>query len=81
MPLTILTHPLIQHKLTILRDMLEAGQAVPFVLDGEPQGWHLWVIVDLQEDHKILNNAGMLILAEASLSLKEYIEGGERDGA
>ena len=67
-------------ELTTLRDMLEAGQAIPFILDGEPQGWNLWVIEDLQEDHKVLNNTGMLILAEASLSLKEYVEGGERDG-
>jgi phage protein U len=67
-------------ELTALRDMLKAGKAVPFILDGEPQGDGLWVIESLNESHKVINNAGTLMLAEVSLSLKEYVEGGGSDG-
>jgi phage protein U len=68
-------------ELTALRGILEAGKAVPFVLDGEPQGWHLWVIESLSEEHKVLNNSGTLILAEVSLNLKEYVEDGGKNGS
>lgn len=67
-------------ELAALREILEKGKAIPFVLDGEPQGWHLWVIENLSEDHKVLDKVGTLILAEVSLSLKEYIEDGGRGG-
>ena len=66
-----------KEELKTLREILESGKAVPFILNGEPQGEGLWVIESLGENHKILNNSGALILAEASLSLKEYIEDGE----
>jgi phage protein U len=70
-----------KEELTALRDMLKAGKAVPFILDGEPQGDGLWVIESLNENHKVINNAGALVLAEASLSLKEYVEGGDTVGS
>lgn len=69
-----------KEELKALRDMAEKHEAVPFVLDGEPQGWNLWVLESLNVDHKVLNNTGALILAEASLSLKEYVEDGDEDG-
>ena len=61
-------------ELITLRKMLEAGKAVPFILDGEPQGWNLWVIESLSEDHKTLNNTGALVAAQVSINLKEYVE-------
>ena len=66
-----------KEELKKLRDILESGEAVLFVLDGEPQGWDLWVLEGLDEEHAVLNNTGALVLAEVSLSLTEYIEGGE----
>jgi len=69
-----------KEELAELKDILEAGRAVPFVLDGEPQGWHLWVLEHLNVEQRILNNTGALILAEVTLNLKEYAEGGEEVG-
>jgi phage protein U len=63
-----------KEELTTLRGMLAAGKAVPFILDGEPQGDGLWVLENVSESHKVINNVGALILAEVSLSLKEYVE-------
>jgi phage protein U len=68
-------------ELTALRGMLTAGKAVPFILGGEPQGDGLWVIESLNENHKVVDKAGALRLAEVSLSLKEYVEGGDSDGS
>jgi phage protein U len=64
-------------ELSTLRDMLKAGKAVPFVLEGEPQGDGLWVVEDLNENHKVISNTGALLLAEVSLNLKEYVENGD----
>ena len=63
-----------KEELEKLREILEKHEAVLFVLDGEPQGWDLWVLESLNEDHKIHDNHGTLKLVVVSLSLKEYVE-------
>ena len=67
-------------ELNALREIFSKHEAIPFILDGEPQGEHLWVIETLNEDHQVLNNSGALIIVEVSLTLKEYVESGA-DGA
>ena len=48
--------------------------AVPLILDGEPQGDGLWVLESIDEKHEIIDNYGTSIAVEVSLKLKEYIE-------
>ncbi|GHV45290.1 hypothetical protein FACS1894204_04010 [Synergistales bacterium] len=67
-------------EITALLEMLNAGKAIPFILDGEPQGDGLWVIESMGVEHKTLSNKGTLVLAEVSLNLKEYVDGGGADG-
>lgn len=67
-------------ELEALRELLSRHEAVPFILDGTPQGDHLWVLESLDEKHEVLNSTGALIVAEVSLTLKEYVESGA-DGA
>ena len=63
-------------ELEALRGVLSRHEAVPFILDGTPQGDHLWVLESLDEKHEVLNSTGALIVAEVSLTLKEYVESG-----
>ena len=69
-----------KEELNELREMLNKHKAVPFILDGEPQGDGLWVLEGLleglDENHEIIDNHGMTIVAEVSIKLKEYIEVG-----
>ena len=65
-----------QEELNELREILNNHKAVPFILDGEPQGDGLWVLEGLDENHEIIDNHGMTIIVEVSLKLKEYIEVG-----
>ena len=63
-----------KEELSTLHDVLTKHQAVPFILDGEPQGDGLWVLEGLDEKHEIVDNHGASIAVEVSLKLKEYIE-------
>ena len=63
-----------KEELSTLHDVLTKHQAVPFILDGEPQGDGLWVLEGLDEKHEIVDNHGTSIAVEVSLKLKEYIE-------
>ena len=63
-----------KEELNTLHDVLTKHQAVPFILDGEPQGDGLWVLEGLDEKHEIVDNHGASIAVEVSLKLKEYIE-------
>ena len=63
-----------KEELNTLHDILNKHKAVPFILDGEPQGDGLWVLEGLDETHKIIDNHGTSIAVEVSLKLKEYIE-------
>ena len=62
-----------KEELNELREILNNHEAVPFILDGEPQGDGLWVLESLDENHEIIDNHGMTIIVEVSLKLKEYI--------
>ena len=63
-----------KEELDMLHEVLNNHIAMPFILDGEPQGDHLWVLESIDEKHEIIDNHGTLIAAEISLKLKEYIE-------
>lgn len=63
-----------KEELTRLREIMNTGEAVLFVLDGEPQGDAYWNITALSEAHKIIDNEGRTISAEVSVSLKEYLD-------
>ncbi len=60
-----------------LRKMLSDHEAVPFILDGEPQGDGLWVLEGIDENYELIDNHGTFIIIEVNLKLKEYIEVGE----
>lgn len=55
-----------------LRELRDKGTAVEFVLNGSSVGDNLWVVEDLSEDWRRLDNTGQLIYAELSVSLQEY---------
>ena len=61
-------------ELTTLHDILKNHEALPFILDGEPQGDGLWVLESIGENYEVIDNKGAVIAVEVSLKLKEYIE-------
>ena len=61
-------------ELDTLHQILTRHEAVPFILDGEPQGDGLWVLENIDEKFEIIDNQGTLIAVEVSLKIKEYIE-------
>ena len=63
-----------KEELNNLREILNKHEAVPFILDGEPQGDGLWVLESLNENFEIIDNHGTFISINVSLNLKEYIE-------
>ena len=63
-----------EKEIEILRDLLNNHEAVPFILDGEPQGEGLWVLESIGENYEIIDNHGTAIAVEVSIKLKEYIE-------
>ena len=65
-----------EEELTALRKILTDHEAVPFILDGEPQGDGLWVLEGMDEKYETIDNHGMAVVVEVSLKLKEYIEVG-----
>ena len=63
-----------KEELEGLREILTNHEAVPFILDGEPQGDGLWVLEGLDESYEVIDNQGTFIALDVSLKLKEYIE-------
>ena len=63
-----------KEELDTLHEILTKHEAVPFILDGEPQGDGLWVLESIDENSEIIDNHGTLIAVEVSLKIKEYIE-------
>lgn len=63
-----------KEELETLRKMFTEHKAIPFILNGEPQGDNLWVIESISEDYKIIDNLGIAITIDVSIKLKEYIE-------
>ena len=64
----------VKEELDALHDLFNNHEAVPFILNGEPQGEGLWVLESLDEDFSMINNKGELVRVELSLKLKEYLE-------
>ena len=63
-----------KEELNTLHEILAKHEALPFILDGEPQGDGLWVLESIGENYDIIDNQGTFIAVEVSLKLKEYIE-------
>ena len=63
-----------KEELNTLHEILTKHEAVPFILDGEPQGDGLWVLESIDENFEIIDNHGTFIAVEVSLKIKEYIE-------
>ena len=63
-----------QEELDTLREIFTKHEAIPFILDGEPQGDNLWVLESIDENFEIIDNHGTFIAIEVGLKLKEYIE-------
>ena len=63
-----------KEELSALHEILAKHEALPFILDGEPQGDGLWVLESIGENYDIIDNQGTFIAVEVSLKLKEYIE-------
>ena len=66
-------------ELDALVEILTNHEAVPFILDGEPQGDNLWVVESLSESYPVINNKGELISISVTLNLKEYVEAEEAE--
>ena len=63
-----------KEELNTLHEILTKHEALPFILDGEPQGDGLWVLESIGENYEIIDNHGTAIAVEVSIKLKEYIE-------
>ena len=63
-----------KEELNNLREILTKHEAVPFILDGEPQGDGLWVLESLDENFEVIDNHGTFIALNVSLKIREYIE-------
>ena len=63
-----------KQELNTLHEILTKHEALPFILDGEPQGDGLWVLESIGENYEIIDNQGTAIAVEVSIKLKEYIE-------
>ena len=61
-------------ELDALVEILTNHEAVPFILNGEPQGDNLWVLESMAESYPVINNKGELISVSVTLNLKEYVE-------
>ena len=57
-----------------LREIRDNGEAVYFIVDGEPQGKDRWVVTQIAESWDHLDKGGSPHLLDASLTLKEYVE-------
>ena len=66
-----------KEELEALREILTSHKAVPFILDGEPQGDGLWALESIDESYEVIDSHGTFIAADVSLKLKEYIEAGK----
>ena len=59
-------------ELATLYVMMRDGVVSDLIFDGQPQGEGQWIIESFNEDWKVVNNSGKLIVAEASVQFKEY---------
>ncbi|MBR0075757.1 MAG: phage tail protein [Synergistaceae bacterium] len=63
-----------KEELDTLIEIFTKHEAIPFILDGEPQGDNLWVIESIDEKFEIIDNHGTCIAVDVGLKLKEYLE-------
>lgn len=55
-----------------LRDLRDKGEPQDLVIGGAPVGENLWVIEEISEDWKKLDNRGNILFAEVDIELEEY---------
>lgn len=60
-------------QLTKLRNMRDTGKVSSFVIGGKPISNNYWSIQQLSESHKVVDNKGNILVAEVSITLKEYV--------
>ncbi|MBR2208885.1 MAG: phage tail protein [Synergistaceae bacterium] len=63
-----------REELERLNDIFVNHEAVPFILNGNPQGDGLWVIESMSVKYNFISSIGEPKIIEVSLNLKEYIE-------
>lgn len=61
-------------ELKSLREIRDKGEAVDFILNGQPIGENLWVIESIDENLDVIDNKGNILVATVSVQLKEYPE-------
>jgi phage protein U len=55
-----------------LRKMRDTGKVAPLIIGGKPVSQNYWSIQQLRESHKTVDSKGNILIAEVSVSLKEY---------
>ena len=63
-----------EEEIQDLRKLRDTGEAVPFVLDGVPQGDGLWVVESLSESWIRQDSRGRPSIIVAGVTLREYLE-------
>jgi len=61
-------------ELKALREMRDKGEVVKFVLNGVPVTENYWMVEQLSEDWKHIDNKGRLLVADVSITMKEYVK-------
>ena len=61
-------------ELKALREMRDKGEIVKFILNGEPVTENYWLIEQISEDHRQIDNKGRLLIADLSITMKEYVK-------
>jgi len=61
-----------ENELQKLRDMRDTGEVAQLIIGSKPVTNNLWLLESLQEQQRVFDNKGRLILADVELSLKEY---------
>jgi hypothetical protein len=62
------------NELKTLREMRDKGEIVKFILNGEPVTENYWLIEQISEDHRQIDNKGRLLVADVSITMKEYVK-------
>lgn len=57
-----------------IREMIENGEVVRFIMAGLPIGKNKWVIESMNEKANFHNSIGQIVSADVELSLREYVE-------
>lgn len=61
-------------ELSMLREMRDKGEAVNFILDGQPVTEDtLWAVESLSEEWQYIDNVGRVLVATVEVTLREYV--------